>query len=45
MGENLFRSHWDKMSDEQRQNLAERIKKHHGFDPRFDEKTEEKKDE
>jgi hypothetical protein len=47
MGENLFHSHWDKMSDEQRQNLAEKIKKHHGFDPRFDsfeEKTEENKE-
>jgi hypothetical protein len=36
-GANLFRGAWAAMSDEQRQNLADKIKKHpHGFDPRFD---------
>jgi hypothetical protein len=35
-GANLFQGAWNAMSDEQRQNLAEKIKKHHGFDPRFD---------
>jgi hypothetical protein len=33
-GANLFRGRWDAMSDEQRQHLAEEIKKRHGFDPR-----------
>jgi hypothetical protein len=33
-GANLFRDGWKAMSDEQRQHLAEEIKKRHGFDPR-----------
>jgi hypothetical protein len=33
-GANLFRGRWNAMSDEQRQHLAEEIKKRHGFDPR-----------
>jgi hypothetical protein len=33
-GANLLRGRWDAMSDEQRQHLAEEIKKRHGFDPR-----------
>ena len=32
--EGLFRGKWDAMSPEQRQHLAEEIKKRHGFDPR-----------
>ncbi|MDR0877987.1 MAG: hypothetical protein LBN21_08040 [Treponema sp.] len=32
--ENLFRDRWDAMSEEERQHLAEKIKRHHGFDPR-----------
>jgi hypothetical protein len=34
---NLFQGAWAAMSDEQRQNLAEKLQKHHhDFDPRFD---------
>jgi hypothetical protein len=57
MRDNLFHDRWGAMTDEQRQRLADEIKKRHGLDPRdprggffhwtqnADEKTEEKKDD